>query len=49
VFDHLVAPTAFYIRRDEFAAWFARAGLGSPSLSWRNQNSWRGFAFRRAP
>jgi SAM-dependent methyltransferase len=46
VFDHLVAPTAFYIRRDEFAAWFARAGLGSPSLSWRNQNSWRGFAYR---
>jgi SAM-dependent methyltransferase len=46
VFDHLVAPTAFYIRRDEFAAWFARAGLGSPRLSWRNQNSWRGFAFR---
>jgi SAM-dependent methyltransferase len=47
VFDHLVAPTAFYIRRDEFAAWFTRAGLGSPSLTWRNRNSWRGFAIHR--
>jgi SAM-dependent methyltransferase/uncharacterized protein YbaR (Trm112 family) len=46
VFDHLVAPTALYIRREEFAAWFGRAGLGQPQLSWRNQNSWRGFAQR---
>lgn len=46
VFDHLVAPTAFYIRREDFQAWFARAGLGQPLLSWRNQNSWRGFAQR---
>jgi SAM-dependent methyltransferase len=46
VFDHLVAPTAVYIRRDEFAAWFTRAGLGSPTLSWRNRNSWRGFAVK---
>jgi SAM-dependent methyltransferase len=49
VFDHLVAPTAFYIRREEFAAWFDRAGLAAPALSWRNQNSWRGFALRRGP
>ena len=49
VFDHLGAPTAVYIRRDEFAAWFPRAGLGPPNLSWRNQNSWRGFAHRAAP
>jgi hypothetical protein len=43
VFDHLVAPTAYYIPRDEFSAWFDRAGLADVTLSWRNQNSWRGF------
>jgi SAM-dependent methyltransferase len=42
IFDHLVAPTAFYIRRDEFTAWFERAGFTDIALSWRNQNSWRG-------
>jgi SAM-dependent methyltransferase len=42
VFDHLVAPTAFYIRRDEFESWFTGNGLDGVELSWRNQNSWRG-------
>lgn len=48
VFDHMVAPTAFYLRREEYSAWFQRAGLEDVQLSWRNQNSWRGFG-RRAP
>jgi SAM-dependent methyltransferase len=43
VFDHLVAPTAFYLRREEFAAWFERAGLAETAISARNDNSWRGF------
>lgn len=43
VFDHLVAPTAFYIRRDEFAAWFERAGFDDVRITWRNENSWRGY------
>ncbi len=43
VFDHLVAPTAYYIRRDEYEAWFRRAGLKSVRISWRNENSWRGY------
>lgn len=47
VFDHLVAPTAFYLRRDEFAAWFARTDLGEPVIKWHNRNSWRGTAERR--
>ena len=47
VFDHLVAPTAFYLRRDEFAAWFARPDLGEPVIGWHNRNSWRGTAERR--
>jgi SAM-dependent methyltransferase len=44
VFDHLVAPVAFYLRRDEFAAWFERAGLGEITIEHHNANSWRGFA-----
>lgn len=48
VFDHLVAPVAFYLRREEFEAWFAEAGLELIDLSWRNRNSWRGHG-RLAP
>ena len=43
VFDHLVAPVAFYIRRDEFAQWFERAGLTGVTIQHHNANSWRGF------
>jgi len=42
VFDHLVAPTAFYHSRDEVENWFAAAGLNEVVISQRNQNSWRG-------
>lgn len=42
VFDHLVAPTAHYLRRSEFEAWFTGNGLEEIAISWRNQNSWRG-------
>lgn len=48
VFDHMVAPTAFYIRKDEFAGWFNRSGLRNVRISWRNQNSWRGYGERPA-
>jgi SAM-dependent methyltransferase len=47
VFDHLVAPVAHYLRHDEFAAWFHRAGLVDVRIEHHNANSWRGFA--RAP
>ena len=43
VFDHLVAPVAFYLGREEFEEWFRRAGLTDVQITWRNQNSWRGF------
>ncbi len=46
VYDHLVAPTAFYIRREEFEQWFRTAGLTEIELSWRNKNSWRGRAVK---
>jgi len=48
VFDHLVAPVAHYIARDEFAAWFERAGLEDVRIEHHNANSWRGFARRPA-
>jgi SAM-dependent methyltransferase/uncharacterized protein YbaR (Trm112 family) len=43
VFDHLVAPTAFYISRDEFADWWREIGVKDPDINWHNRNSWRGF------
>jgi SAM-dependent methyltransferase len=46
VYDHLVAPVAFYLRREEFEEWFQRAGLSGVGISWRNKNSWRGFGSR---
>jgi SAM-dependent methyltransferase len=42
VFDHLVAPTAFYINRPEFDVWFKEAALANVNITWRNRNSWRG-------
>jgi SAM-dependent methyltransferase len=44
VFDHLVAPVAYYIPQAEFAAWFDRASLEQPRIEHHNANSWRGFA-----
>lgn len=43
VFDHLVAPTSFYISRAEFAAWWAEIGASDVVIEWHNRNSWRGF------
>jgi SAM-dependent methyltransferase len=42
VFDHLTAPTAFYIKGPEFRSWFHKLGLEDLEFSWRNENSWRG-------
>jgi SAM-dependent methyltransferase len=43
VFDHLVAPVAFYLTRGEFAAWFDRAHMKDVTIEHHNANSWRGF------
>lgn len=43
VFDHLVAPTAFYIPRDEFETWWRELGAKDVVITWHNKNSWRGF------
>lgn len=42
VFDHLVAPTAFYITREEFQMWWDDAGATDVVIGWHNRNSWRG-------
>lgn len=46
VFDHLGAPTTHYVRKEEFHAWFERAGFAEVTLTWRNRNSWRGLGRR---
>jgi SAM-dependent methyltransferase len=43
VFDHLVAPTSFYISHDEFADWWKEIGAHDVVIEWHNRNSWRGF------
>jgi SAM-dependent methyltransferase len=45
VHDHLTAPVAFYIPREEFSEWFRSAGMEGIEIHWHNGNSWRGFAF----
>lgn len=42
IFDHLSAPIARYYSREEFCAWFERAGLVDVVVTSRNANSWRG-------
>jgi len=43
VFDHLVAPTAFYISEKEFVEWWQEIGANDVEITWHNQNSWCGF------
>jgi SAM-dependent methyltransferase len=43
VFDHLVAPTAFYISREEFEGWWREIDANEVTITWHNKNSWRGF------
>lgn len=43
VFDHLVAPVAYYLTRGEFEGWFRDAGLHDVTVAHHNANSWRGF------
>jgi uncharacterized protein YbaR (Trm112 family)/ubiquinone/menaquinone biosynthesis C-methylase UbiE len=48
VFDQLIAPTTFYLKREEFESWFSENQPEEAEISWRNQNSWRGRGRRRA-
>jgi SAM-dependent methyltransferase len=40
VFDHLLAPIAFYIAKDDVQAWAREAHLENDVLRWHNKNSW---------
>lgn len=43
VFDHLVAPTAFYISKDDFENWWKVVNAEDVEIIWHNENSWCGF------
>jgi SAM-dependent methyltransferase len=43
VFDHLVAPTSHYIRREDFEEWWRDIDARDVVIGWHNKNSWRGF------
>ncbi|NNE66762.1 MAG: methyltransferase domain-containing protein [Pyrinomonadaceae bacterium] len=43
VFDHLVAPTAFYISREDFESWWDAVGAEEVEITSHNSNSWAGF------
>lgn len=43
VFDHLVAPTTYYISKDEFEKWWQEIGASDVKITWHNENSWCGF------
>lgn len=42
VHDHLTAPIAHYIRREELAEWFREVKAEDVKIFWHNRNSWRG-------
>jgi SAM-dependent methyltransferase len=48
VFDHLVAPTAFYHRREEVEDWFQTANSQQVEITQRNNNSWRATGLKAA-
>jgi SAM-dependent methyltransferase len=43
VFDHLVAPTAFYVSKSEFEDWWKEIDASDVEITWHNENSWCGF------
>ena len=42
VFDHLVAPTAFYISRPQFESWWRDLDAHEVTITWNLRNSWSG-------
>lgn len=48
VFDHLIAPTTFYIPRAEFESWWEDVDARDIVIGWHNRNSWRGFGKTKA-
>lgn len=44
IHDHLTAPIAHYIKKEDFESWFGKADLTDLKLVHRNRNSWTGVA-----
>lgn len=40
IYDHLVAPVAYYLPREEVKAWGASSEFKYSRIRWHNQNSW---------
>jgi SAM-dependent methyltransferase len=40
IVDHLTAPVAYYLKREEVESWFHRAGVHHVVMRWHNANSW---------
>jgi len=40
VYDHLTAPIAHYISREEIGDWFVESGVRLDQVIWHNKNSW---------
>jgi SAM-dependent methyltransferase/uncharacterized protein YbaR (Trm112 family) len=43
VHDHLAAPIAHYLRRDQVEQWYRSVGARDAVIEWHNENSWRGY------
>ena len=41
VFDHLLAPVSFYLKKDEVINWFKSCAFQKIQVAWHNKNSWR--------
>ncbi len=41
IFDHLVAPVAFYLKKGDVVKWFENSRINSFEIYWHNRNSWR--------
>jgi uncharacterized protein YbaR (Trm112 family) len=48
VYDHLTAPVAHYLPREEVARWYADAGVCEVEIRWHNENSWAATGVRAA-
>jgi SAM-dependent methyltransferase len=42
VYDHLIAPTSYYLSREQVTQMFRTAGIDRPTLTWVNRVSWAG-------
>ena len=45
VFDHLLAPIAFYLAKDEIINWFNSCAFRDFKIAWHNKNSWRAMGY----